>query len=238
MTTSSTSRVAVPLILVMALSACSQGPTPQQQAARRKAAQEARAQAVLASYQKMIQMDSYSLAVPLGEEIESRYPGTRAAATVKANLDAIRAKAEAKAEALRLKRLWVYQVAPMGGGTQSTAAITVSKPAALDLRLILRRHTAWGLSVFLYADGSSGFVCKGRCSIPVRFDDDKTTFKAYVPQGGRPALMFTDGKAFIARMEKARLLHIQVHMKGQGERDLEFEVGGFDPSSWKPLPGK
>lgn len=231
-------RIAAPMVLAAILCACSRGPTPEQQAAQRKAATEAQARQVLDSYDKMVQMKSYSLAVPLGEEILSKYPGTKAAATVKANLDQVRDKAQAKADAERLERLWVYQVAPMGGGTQSTAAIQVSKPPALDLRLILRRHTKWGLSVFLYADGSSGFVCKGRCSVPVQFDGDKTSFKAYVPQGGRPALMFTDEKSFIAHLEKAKILRIKVHMKGQGERDLEFEVGGFDPSSWKPLPKK
>ncbi|MDA3913473.1 hypothetical protein [Oleiagrimonas sp.] len=238
MHSSSLRRVAALMVLGAALGACSRGPTPQQQAAQHKAATEAQASKVLDSYHQMIKMDSYSLAVPLGEEILSKYPGTKAAAVVKANLDQIRAKAQAKAAALRLKRLWVYQVAPMGGGTQSTAAIQVSKPPALDMRLILRRHTQWGLSVFLYAEGSNGFICKGRCSVPVQFDEHKMHFKAYVPQGGRPALMFNHEKAFIAQLQKAKVLRIKVRMKGQGERDLMFEVGGFDPSSWKPLPGK
>jgi hypothetical protein len=230
-----TAVLAVSMALAVMLAACSQGPTPAQQAAAHKAANEARAQKVLTSYDKMIQMKSYSLAVPLGEEIVSKYPDTKAAAKVKTNLDKIRSQAAARTERLRLQRLWVYQVAPMGGGTQSTAAIDVGSPSGLDLRLILRRHSKWGLSVFLYADGSKGFVCKGRCTIPVRFDDKTVDFKAYVPPGSRPALMITHEKDFIAHLEKANKLHIKVHMKGQGERDLMFEVGGFDPSSWKPL---
>ncbi|KGI76942.1 hypothetical protein [Oleiagrimonas soli] len=231
-------RMAALVVMLAALGACSRGPTPEQQAAARKAAMEASAQDALTTYRKMVDMKSYSLAVPLGEEIVSKYPGTKAAAEVKPQLDDLRAKAKAKATKERLQRLWVYQVAPMAGGTQSTAAISVSRPAALDLRLILRRHSDWGLSVFLYADGSQGFVCKGDCTVPVTFDDTTVKLKAYVPQGGRPALMFRDEKAFIAKMEKASIVHIKVDMKGTGERDLEFEVGGFDPSSWKPLPKK
>ncbi len=228
-------RAATLMMVLSALAACSKGPTPAQQAAARKAAMEAKAKPALTAYHNMVARKNYQLAVPLGEEIVTKYPGTQAAAEVKPQLDDLRAKAEAKAEKQRLQRLWVYQVAPMDGGTQSTAAIDASQPAGLDVRLILRRHSAWGLSVFLYADGTTGFVCHGTCSVPATFDGKKVDLKAYVPKGGRPALMIRGEKAFIARMEKAKVVHFKVRMKATGLRDLKFEVGGFDPASWKPL---
>ncbi len=215
------------------LAAC--GPSPEQQAAARKAALEAQAQPELQEWHKMVAAGNFQLAVPLGENIVTRYAGTQAAAEVRSTLADVRSKADAQANRLRLQRLWVYQVAPMAGGTQSTAAIDASKPTGLDMRLVLRRHSAWGLSVFLYADGSKGFDCHATCTVPAMFDDQAVSLKAYVPAGGRPALMFRDEKGFIARMEKSKVLRLKVRMPGSGERDLEFEVGGFAPAKWKPL---
>jgi hypothetical protein len=226
--------VALCLALVM-FGACSKGPTPAQQAAARKAAMETKARPTLQGWQQMIKAGNYQLALPLGEEILAKYPDTQAAVKVKSQIADVRAKAKARANTLRLQRLWAYQVAPIGGGTQSTAAIDATRPAGLDMRLVLRRHTQWGLSVFLYADGSRGFDCRGTCTVPAMFDDHKVALKAYVPAGGRPALMFRDEKGFIARMQKTAVLHLKVHMKGTGLRDLEFEVGGFDAGKWKPL---
>jgi len=231
-------RASALFVALAMLAACSRGPTPEQQAAARKAALEKQAQQEAVTYDQEVAMKSYQLALPLGQEIVAKYPGTQAAEKIKAGLADVRAKAMAQANALRLKRLWVYQVAPMAGGTQSTAAIDASQPPDAGVRLILRRHTEWGLSVFLYADGTPGFDCYRICKVPAQFDERKVTLHAYVPKGGRPALMFKDGKAFIADMEKAKLVHLKVRMKALGERDLEFEVGGFDPSQWKPLKKK
>lgn len=228
-------RASVLALALVVLGACSNGPTPEQQAAARKSAMEKQASQDEATYDQMVANKHYQMALPLGEQIVSKYPGTKAAAKIKAGLDDVRTKADAQSNALRLKRLWVYQVAPMDGGTQSTAAITASKPPDSGIRLILRRHTAWGLSVFLYADGSQGFDCPRTCKVPARFDDRKVTLRAYVPKGGRPALMFRDEKGFIADLEKARVVHLQVRMNALGKRDLEFDVAGFDPSRWKPL---
>lgn len=223
------------LLAVALLGACSRGPTPAQQAAARKAAMEKQAQQALVTYKSMVAKKSYQLAVPLGEQIVNKYPGTQAAAEVQSKLGDLRAKADAQEKKQRLERLWVYQVAPMDGGTQSTAAIDASRPPNVGVRMVLRRHTAWGLSVFLYAENTPGFVCSGTCTVPATFDGKKVELKAYVPKGGRPALMFRGEKSFIAHMEKASVVHLKVRMKATGLRDLEFEVGGFHPDQWKPL---
>jgi hypothetical protein len=229
-----TRAVAVMLVLAV-LGACSRGPTPEQKAAARKAAMEKQAQQALVTYHRMLARKNYQMAAPLGEEIVTKYPGTRAAAEVKPKLKGLLQKADAQEKKQRLERLWVYQVAPMDGGTQSTASIDASRPPGVGVRMVLRRHTAWGLSVFLYADGTPGFMCHRICTVPATFDDRKVDLKAYVPKGGRPALMIRGEKAFIADLEKASIVHLKVRMKATGLRDLKFEVGGFDASKWKPL---
>lgn len=231
-------RAAFVILGVSLLAACSNGPTPEQRAAAHKAAMAAQAGQDKATFDKMVAMKSYQLALPLGEEIVSRYPGTPAAKAIQAQMPELRSKAATRANTLRLERLWVYQVAPMAGGTQSTAAINATSPPDAGVRLVLRRHTAWGLSVFLYADGTPGFDCRGTCTVPATFDGHPVDLKAYVPKGGRPALMFRHEKAFVAKLEKASVLHLKVRMKAMGLRDLEFEVAGFDPAKWKKLKQK
>lgn len=228
-------RVLSVALLAAALAACqNSSPTPQQQAAARKAAAEAQAQQKLATYRKLVQMKSYDLAVPIGEAIEHDFPGTKAAAEVATNLDAVRKQGEELAEKTRLQRLWLYQVGPMEGGVQSTAAIMSSRPAGVNVRLVLRRHSKWGRSAFLYDTGGVGFVCKGRCNIPVHFDGHARTIKGYLPHGGEPALFIDDDKAFIEALEKARDIRMEIQLKGAGKRTLVYEVGGFDPDKWKP----
>jgi hypothetical protein len=229
------------LCLVVALGAttmaCSPSPpppTPQQAAAARQAAQEAQAQQKLAMYRKLLAMKNYALAAPIGDEIVSGYPKTKAAAEVGKTLPGIKASRAAAAEKARLERLWLYQVGPQSGGTQSTAAIANSRPSNVHVRLILRRHSDWGDSAYLY--GGTGFACKGQCKLPVRFDQARRTLTAYLPKGGEPAMFIKDDKGFIAAMEKAKTVSIDVQLKDQGKQTLVFEVAAFDPAKWKKLP--
>jgi hypothetical protein len=95
----------------------------------------------------------------------------------------------------------------MAGGTQSTATIENSQPASGDrVRLVLRRHTSWGQSVFLYGS-KPGFVCRGNCSIATHVDGRTVSVKAFAPSTGEPALMIRDDKAFIAMLGKEFLLN-------------------------------
>jgi hypothetical protein len=227
------------LVLGTAVVACSPSPpppTPQQAAAAKQAAQEAQAQHKLVMYRKLLQMKNYPLAVSIGDEIVSGYPQTKAAAEVGKTLPGIKASSEAAAEQARLERLWTYQVGPQSGGTQSTAAIANSTPSNVHVRLILRRHSAWGDSAYLY--GGKGFVCKGQCDLPVRFDHTRRTLKAYLPKGGEPAMFIKDDTGFIAAMKKAKKASIDVVLKDGGKQTLVFEVAAFDPAQWKTLPGK
>lgn len=232
------------LIVVAAalLAACSPTPpppTPAQQAAQQRAAQAAAAAKEFALYQQLLASHSDALAVSIGQEIARRYPGTPAAAEVQQTLPALAAKAAATAKRQRLRALWLYQAAPMAGGRQTTAAISAVKadgdPSAV--RLVLRRHTLWGQSVYLYDDSNAGFLCKGMCTLTMHFDGRPERWQAYLPHSSDPALFINDDRRFIAAMEKAGTITMDVVRKPHREQTLRFEVGGFDPAQF-PQPAK
>lgn len=233
-------RVAIVLLVLFVMSACSgtPQPTPQQIAATRKAAVEAKAQQKLGMYHKLVAMKNYELAVPIGDEIVNDFAHTKAAAEVDKTLPKLKATAAAKSEKMRLQRLWLYQVGPQSGGTQSTAAITASHPVGTGIRLILRRHSVWGESAYLFDDAGKGFVCKRQCSLHAHFDGHARAFTGYLPKGGEPAMFIKNDKGFIAELKKAKKITFEVHTQAKGRQTLEFEVGGFDPGKWKPVPKK
>lgn len=225
----------------LVLGACSQQgpaqpvqPSPSAQAA----ANEAAAQKELKLYQKMLAGHSKTFAVPVGEEILQKYPGTSAAAEVQKTLPKIQATAKATAEHDRLANLWYYQTANVEG-LQHTASIYSAPASAHSTRLVLRRHVKWGQSVYLFApDGSKGFACKGQCQVVMHFDGKREAWKAHLPTTGEPAMFINDDKRFIKAMEKAKVIEMDVTMKGGNKQTLKFEVGGFDPARFKPLPKK
>jgi hypothetical protein len=235
--------LALPFIVLasFAIAGCSQqgeAPPAAPSASAQAAANEAAADKELKLYQQMLAEHSDALAAPVGEEIVQKYPGTSAAAEVQKTLPKIQAAAKAKAEHDRLANLWYYQRANVDG-EQSTAS-TYSEPrSANSVRLVLRRHQKWGESVYLFApDGSKGFVCKNVCNVVMRFDGKRETWKAYLPKTGEPAMFIKNEKRFIAALQKARVIEMDVTSREHGKETLKFEVGGFEPSKFLPLPKK
>ena len=228
------------LLALGVIAACSkpaptEPPTPTASAPSR--GPSAAAQFVL--YQQMVDAGSAELAVPLGDEILAKFPDSAEAAKVRESIEALRAKATAETESRRLGRLWAYQVAPMGGGQQSTASINARDAEAAGkerVRLVLRRHTEWGESVFLYGN-EPGFTCAKACRLAMQFDDSaKRTLAASIPPTGEPAIFIEDDKVFVAALQKAKAVSIDVVEKGGKPRTLVFEVGGFDPAKFEPMP--
>lgn len=223
---------------VLAAACTQQGPTPPAapSASAQAAANEAAADKELALYQKMLADHSETFAVPVGEEIVQKYPGTSAAAEVQKTLPQIQAATRAKAEHDRLAALWWYQTANVQG-LQHTASIYASgKPRSESIRLVLRRHVKWGQSAYLFApDGSKGFVCKGNCTVPMTFDGKHESWKAYLPPTGEPAMFIKDDKRFIAALQKARVITMDVVTRDHGRETLKFEVGGYDPAKFLTL---
>lgn len=180
-------------------------------------------------YRQLLQSKSYELAGPIGQEIVAKYPGTPQAKEVQETLADTVAKANAISARRRLERLWIYQTGKESGGEQATASIYSSEPAIADrVRLVLRRHSAWGQSAYLFASGK-GFDCSKTCSVGVRFDEAAPQrIKAHLPETGEPAIFISDDRAFIAKMGKAQKVSFDVVLKGKGAQTLVFEVGGYD----------
>lgn len=222
------------LVVVLTVAACSQGPTPAQQATAKKAANEAAAQKKLDSFHKLLAMKRTDLAVAQGHIIDDNFPGTAAAASVAKALPALEAKVAKSTNARRLAGLWLYQVSPMAGGTQSTASIYNTRPEGVRVHLVLRRHTKWGTSAFLYDQPDKGFVCHKRCNVVMHFDGHRHVYKGYLPDGSEPAMFIKDYKGFIARLKKADKVTMEVTIKGRHVQTLVYETGGFDAAKWKP----
>lgn len=191
----------------------------------------------LNTYRQLQRIGNDEMAVTMGKEILSRYPNSDAAKEVQQSLPAIEQRYKENSEKNRLTGLWLYQVSPMEGGTQSTATIYTSQPSGEErVRLVLRRHTEWGQNAFLFNGGPHGFVCKGVCSIKATFDGKPGTIAAFAPTTGEPALLFKDDKGFIAQLEKAKKITMDVTLQdGEKKQTLVFETGGFDPSKWQAV---
>jgi hypothetical protein len=221
---------------VLVLAGCS---SPEQGGTDAAPAAQADASArQLDTYRQLLRIHNDEMAVTMGHAILERYPDSAAAKEVQQTLPPIEQRWKVNSEKARLAALWQYQVSPMQGGTQSTATNYSSQPVNDRVRVVLRRHTAWGRNVFLYGSGH-GFVCRGTCTIPATFDGKPHGIKAFAPSTGEPALMIRDDGDFIARLEKAKKITMAVtRVDGEKKETLVYEVGGFDPAKWQALPKK
>jgi len=224
------------LACFVVLGACSSSQPPQQAAPAPAApvvdAQQTKA---LALYRQLLQGEQWELAAPIGKELVEKYPGSAAATEVQKTLDDVSAKATAAITKRRLTALWIYQSGKESGGDQVTASIYSSdqNPDA-RVRLILRRHSKWGQSVYLFG-GGKGFECRGVCNLEAKFDDTPARLAAFLPDTGEPAIFIKDDKAFIAKLAAAQKLTIKVVEKGKGPRTLTYEVGGYDAAKFPQL---
>jgi hypothetical protein len=226
----------------LALGACSKSPPPVDPAVAAKAVAEASAAKEMVLYDQMRTRGSWDLATTLGNEVLARYPGTQAAVTVQKTLDAVRAKSAEQAETRRLARLWIYTAVPEAGGTQYAAAIVSKQPlahAGARIRLVLRQHPKWGQSVYLLLDGATFDCRKGCATLAMSFDGKPAQrMRATIPPTGEPALFIDDDKGFIAKLEKAKTVAIDVTIRGEGDKAVEFEIGGFDAAKLPDKPKK
>jgi hypothetical protein len=214
------------------LAGCSpQGGQPAASAAQSQSqSQDADAARKLDTYRQLLRIKNDEMSVTMGHDILDHYPNSAAAKEVQQSLPVIEQRWKENSEKNRLAAMWLYQVSPMEGGTQSTA--TISSGGGDRVQLILRRHTSWGQSVFLYGSGH-GFVCRGNCTIATTVDGKLTHITVFAPPTGEPALMFRDDKGFIAMLHKAKKITMEVTLvDGERKETLVYEVGGFDPDKW------
>jgi hypothetical protein len=236
-------RLMLPIAISVGLLACSKAPAPPapDPAAAAKADAESKAGKQLALYDQMRTSGSADIAVNLGDEIVKTYPNTAAASQVQKTLGELREKSKHETESKRLSRLWAYNSVPEAGGTQFSAAIPSkeSLPGNARIRLVLRQHPKWGQSVYLLLDNATFDCSKGCATLPVAFDDAPAQrMKATIPPTGEPALFIDDNKGFIAKMEKANKVSVDVTIKNVGAKTEIFEVGGYDASKMPNKPKK
>ncbi len=228
-------RIIAAALLFALASGCSQAPAPAQTAASQQGEHAQQAADKLKLYRQMLDSHRDDLAAPIGQEIVADFGDTPAAAEVRRTLPQIQARANAQAEHDRLAALWSYQTGMQSGGKQYSASITSSKPTGeAAVQLILRRHSKWGQSVYLFGSGR-GFVCKGQCDVPMRFDGKPQKWKAYLPRTGEPALFIKDDVRFIEAMTRAKAIEMDVVTAGHGRETLGFEVGAYDPDKFPEL---
>jgi hypothetical protein len=229
------------VVAVVAVAACSQQGTGQAPTAQQQAATAQRDAAVrnLDTYRQLLRIQNDEMAVSLGNDIIKRFPDSDAAKEVQKTLPEIEKRYTRVSEEKRLTGLWLYQLSPMAGGTQSTATVYTSQPSGDDrVRLVLRRHTSWGQSVFLYGN-VPGFVCRGNCTIPTTIDGKSMRIKAFAPPTGEPALMIRDDKGFLKMLHDAKKISMDVTLvKGEKKQTLVYEVAGFDADKWVPVEKK
>lgn len=197
----------------------------------------AQATADLAAYHELMRTGSYEFAVTMGREVLRKHPGSAAAAVVSKSLPEVEARAKAQLDRTRLAALWDFQTGLQSGGRQAAASIYSSQPgsAAERVRLILRRHSDWGESVYLFGSGA-GFACASDCRLAIRYDDaPAVNIKAHLPETGEPAIFIDDIDAFLAKLEGAQRIEIKAALEGGGERTYVFEVAGFDAAKWPQL---
>lgn len=233
-------KLAWPLVCGYALLAgCSRQPPPPPAVASTTApVADAQTARELELYRKLQQDMSWELAAPIGNEIVTRFAGSAAAREVQETLLDTTTKATAIAARRRLERLWTYQSGKESGGEQNTASIYSNDTAiGKRVRLILRRHSSWGQSVYLFGAGK-GFECRGACRLNMHFDDRIEHVKAYLPPTGEPALFISDDAAFIGKLGSTQKISIEIDEKGTGARTLVFDAGGFDPRRFPPLARK
>ena len=223
------------LLAALTLSACS---SPEGEGNDLSAADQAKAQKLLADYQSARAAQNWELAETKADELRGKFADSAAASGLDASLTDTRKQAATARDGHRLRDLWEYQAVTVeAGGVQRSATIysrTVPveegevAPVA-DARLVLRDHPSWGRSVYLLL-AQSKFSCGKPCTMRIGFDDaEAASWTGKQADSGKgPALFVVDEKRFVEQMQKAKQVRITLP-KGSGTTpSLLFEVGGFD----------
>ena len=227
------------LALLLMLSACA-GEDPQAQRAtqaQQAAANEAKAKEAATAFDKAVSEENWALARAQADVLLHDFPGTEAAKRVQAEYDAVKQKAEAARETVRMAALWNYLTQSVKGGQQRSAAIyakdnvDVDGTGATPVRLIFRDHPSWGRSSYLVLQVGD-FDCYGGCKVMVKVDDKPAkALPASRPKTDEAIAMFIDDQRGLWRMTKeAKVISIEFPARGMGKRTAVFEVGGLDRS--------
>lgn len=217
----------------LTLTACSDD------AAQRQAAEASAARAEAAAAQMLQNLEASEasgrpdLARAFAEDLVGRYPSSAAGRIVAARLPAIRQAAEAGIEARRLESLWTYhEVDDASAGGAVRTAFIYGQPVSGELpplRLVLRRHPAWGQSAYLLV-AESDFACQDECQAELSVDGGDAVrilisrAKGVVP----PALFIERDAEFLTSLGSATELRLGLALADGRQASYRFEVAGFD----------
>jgi hypothetical protein len=220
-----------------ALAACSEPPpAPTGPTLNTAAAQQA-----VALFEQARADGRGQLARAYAEDILAKYPGSQAAAQVRAVLPEVEQMANAERERTRLANLWIYHAVGEVKGTTYTAFIYETsagdKPRDERPQLVLRRHPEWGQNVYVLLPGGR-FACGARCNINIKIDDKAPArFEASQPDGAPVPAMFVEEDArFFEALKTAQWVELELPVRG-GKTSLRFEVGGIDLARMGPETG-
>ncbi len=234
------------LALVVALPACDRKQRLADQAAAQAVVAKQAAEQNAADFDAAVAQENWALARAQADVLIAHYPDSDAAKRVRAQYDAIKAKADTKREDARLSGLWSYDTEPVKGGNQLSASIFSSEPVDTGgseprtVRLIFRDHPSWGKSSYLVLKAGD-FDCYGGCKIKVTTDDNAPkSMAASRPDTDEAIAMFIEDERGLWRLvRKSRTVTIEFPVKSSGKqaggkRSATFEVAGLDG---KRLPG-
>lgn len=212
-------------------------------AAQQQARAEAEAREGQARVDEVLRSGQIELAYAYAAEIVRRHPGTAAGRALAQRLPELEAAAGEAAEARRLRALWTYHAVDdaEAGGTVRTAYIrgtAIEQENAPAVRLVLRRHPAWGQSIYLLMDHGGDFACAELCEVPLTVDREAPTTvrisraKDNVP----PAVFIEDDARLMPVIEQAHELILALPVKDGRRIAYRFEVGGLDPGRLQAAP--
>lgn len=174
-------------------------------------------------------------------DVVSRYAATEAGRALAARLPELERQAQAIAEARRLQNLWTYHRVDdaEAGGTVYTAYIhgaAQGAGSAPQVRLVLRRHPAWGQSIYLLMDSGGDFACQGDCRVPLAVDQQapQPMLISRAENNVPPAVFIEEDSAVLRLIEQARSLTITLPLAAGGERAYLFEVSALNSDELGP----
>lgn len=232
------------LLLAAVVVGCDGGSTPAPSATPSAAAEADAAQAA-DLYQQLRGFGRLEQAERAGRMVLENYPGTAAAAQVQETYQQVRAAHRQQREASRLQELWVYHAVREEEGEVRTATLhrhgddtsTAVADDAQGVRMVLRRHHAWGQAVYLLINNGDFACAQQGCSVAISFDDGPSRpWQATVShEGPLPALFIEDDAAFITALQQAQWVAIQAPTQPE-PLELRFQTGGFRPQAWLGTP--
>ena len=194
-----------------------------------QAREEGLAQEALRQLEAVRKTDKPELALAYAEDIISRYPSTVVAKNLNGELPEMRKMAKATAEKRRLESLWTYHAVDdkEAGGMVHTAYIYASNNSSL--RLVLRRHPAWGQSVYLLSDNDD-FKCREECRVTAKADgEDLPPVLISLAKGNKPPAVFLEeDQKMLAEIDRASRFEINPGLIKQPEKTFLFEVGALN----------